>query len=100
MFLSVLGVLLSWLIVPQTPFSLRIVDDETGAGIPHTRVVSDSGIVCYTTVTGGTLWGESSVMNRHVTFTLSDNGAQYEPMNATVAVSRGKQITLRVHRRS
>jgi hypothetical protein len=58
------------------PFQMRIVDQQTGQGLPHVRLTSDNGIVCYTRADGSVLWTESSLMNRDVSFRIETPGAQ------------------------
>jgi hypothetical protein len=58
------------------PFQMRILDQDTGEGLSHVRVISDSGLVCYTRADGSVLWTETSLMNRDVSFRIDAPGAQ------------------------
>jgi hypothetical protein len=49
---------------------LRVVDQQTGQGLPHVRLTSDNGIVCYTRADGSVLWTESALMGRDVWFSI------------------------------
>lgn len=57
------------------PFQMRIVDQQTGQGLPHLRLTSDNGLVCYTRADGSVLWTESSLMDRDVSFRIDAPGA-------------------------
>jgi hypothetical protein len=57
------------------PFQLRIVDQQTGQGLPHVRLTSDNGIVCYTRSDGSALWTETALMGRDVVFRVDVPGA-------------------------
>ena len=55
------------LISPMTirvPFEMRVVDDQTGIGIPNLRVTTEDGNVCNTLGGGSCYWWRSSLMNR------------------------------------
>jgi hypothetical protein len=56
------------------PFQMRVVD-QTGHWIPHVKLTSDNGIVCYTRADGVVLWSESSLMDRDVKFHIEAPGA-------------------------
>jgi hypothetical protein len=58
------------------PFQLRIVDQQTGQGLPHVRLTSDNGLVCYTRPDGSVPWTETSLMGRDVAFQIDVPGAQ------------------------
>ncbi len=57
------------------PFQIRVVD-QTGQGVPHVKLTSDNGIVCYTRADGSVLWTESSLMDRDVKFRVEVPGVQ------------------------
>jgi hypothetical protein len=59
-----------------TPFVMRIVDQETGEGISHARLISDNGIVCFTRADGSVLWTESALMDRDVSFRIETPAGQ------------------------
>ena len=60
------------------PFQMRVVD-QTGHGVPHVKLTSDNGIVCYTRADGSVLWTESSLMDRDVKFRVeSTRGADHD----------------------
>lgn len=69
-----------------TPFELRILDQDTGAGVSHIRLTSDNGIVCYTRPDGSVLWTESALMDREVSFRIDTSAG---PRMVTVRVTPG-----------
>src|SRR5262245_4740327 len=58
------------------PFQMLIVDQQTGQGISHARLISDNGLVCYTRADGSVLWTESTLMDRDVSFRIETAGAK------------------------
>ena len=82
------------------PFTMRVVDDETGAAVPGLRVTTDNGIVCYTQRNGDVLWTEWSLMNRRVRFEVNDKNNRFDAIGVTLGVTYGGQAALKVHRRS
>ena len=83
-----------------TPFTIRVVDQQTGVGVPDLRVTTDSWIVCYTQAGGDVAWRESSLMGRHVRFEVKDKSNRFDDAVATLQVTPGGQATLTVHRRT
>ena len=77
------------------PFQLRIVDQQTGQGIPHVRLTSDNGLMCYTRVDGSVGWTETSLMGRDVAFRVDVPGAQ---RTMKVRVVPGGRAEVRVTR--
>ena len=82
-----------------TPFTIQVVDEQTGQAVPNLRVTTDNGIVCYTRDNGDVAWRESSLMGRDVGFTIKDRRNQFDKLGATLQVTPGGQATLKVHRR-
>ena len=56
-------------------FQMRVVD-QTGHGVPHVKLTSDNGIVCYSGADGSVLWSETSLMDREVKFRIEAPGGQ------------------------
>jgi hypothetical protein len=81
-----------------TPFELRVVDDQTGAGVP-VRIVSDNGID-RNTPNGYLYWWSSSLMSRNVRFAISDQTSEFDDTVATVLVTHGGRATVRLRRRT
>ena len=82
------------------PFTIRVVDDQTGAAVPGLRVTTDNGIVCYTQRDGDVRWTDWSLMNRRVRFEVKDKKNRFDTVGITLGVTYGGQAALRVHRRS
>jgi len=83
------------------PYNIRVIDEETGWGIPNVRVTADSG-VSYQTLPNGNLliWGPASILNRTVRFQFDAENSQFEPLTARLSVRCGGLATVTMHRRS
>src|SRR5438128_1055948 len=81
-----------------TPFELRVVDEQTGTGVP-VRVTTDNGIG-RDTPNGFLYWWSPSLMSRNVRFEVQDATNQVNRTIANVRVSHGGRATVRLHRRS
>jgi len=100
-FLSLSVILLgSMFLGAPAPFTIRVVDERTGVGVPGLRVTTDNGIVCYTRPNGEVLWEESSLMDRGVRFEIRDEKNQFDGFGATLRVMYGGQAALKVHRQN
>ena len=100
-FLSLSVILLgSMFLGAPAPFTIRVVDERTGVGVPGLRVTTDNGIVCYTRHNGEVLWEESSLMDRGVRFEIRDEKNQFDGFGATLRVMYGGQAALKVHRQN
>jgi hypothetical protein len=91
------------LISPMTirvPFEMRVVDDQTGIGIPNLRVTTEDGNVCHTLGGGSCYWWRSSLMNRNVRFQIFDESNQFLSLNATLTVRHGGRTSVALHRRT
>jgi hypothetical protein len=55
---------------PQAAFRMKVVDPQTGEGVPDVRVRSDNGIVCHTRANGEIAWTETVLMGRDVRFSI------------------------------
>ena len=91
------------LISPMTirvPFEMRVVDDQTGIGIPNLRATTEDGNVCHTLGGGSCYWWRSSLMNRNVRFQIFDESNQFTSLNATLTVRHGGRTTVALHRRT
>jgi hypothetical protein len=78
---------------------MRVVDEQTGVGVPNLRVSTDNGIICYTRANGDVIWTESSLMSRGVRFEIKDDGNQFVNVGVRLRVTPGGQAALKVHRR-
>ena len=84
----------------RVPFEMRVVDDQTGVGIPNLRVTTEDGNVCHTLGGGSCYWWRSSLMNRNVRFQIFDEGNQFTSLDATLTVRHGGRTTVALHRRT
>src|SRR6266853_5922807 len=75
----------------QTPFEMRVVDDQTGIGVP-VHVTTD-GIDRYTP-NGYVYWWASSLMSRNVRFEIQDQRNQFDTIVATLRMTPGGKATL------
>ena len=78
---------------------MRVVDEQTGVGVPNLRVSTDNGMICYTRANGDVIWIESSLMSRDVRFEIKDEGNQFVNVGVRLLVTPGGQAALKVHRR-
>ena len=81
-----------------TPFELRVVDEQTGMGVP-VRVTTDNGIG-RDTPNGFIYWWSPTLMSRSVRFEVQDERNEFDNATATVRVTRGGRATVRLHRRT
>lgn len=90
-----IGLLFPPSLIP-TPFEMRVVDDQTGVGVPL-HVIADNGIR-RDTPNGYLYWWASSLMRRNVRFEISDSTNQFNNVVATIRVIPGGKALLKVHR--
>ena len=97
LFIALIGSLISPNLVP-TPFEMRVVDEDTGAGVP-VRVTADNGIG-RDTPNGYIYWWASSLMRRSVRFEITDERNQFDSIVTTLRLAPGGKTTLKLHRRT
>ena len=95
--LALIGLLFGPSLIP-TPFEMRVVDEQTGVGVP-VHVMADNGID-RATPNGYIYWWASALMSRNVRFEIRDKGNQFDSLVATLRVTRGGQATVKLHRRT
>ena len=95
--LALIGLLLGPSLIP-TPFEMRVVDEQTGVGVP-VRVTADNGID-RDTPNGYIYWWASALMSRSVRFEIRDETQRFENTVATIRATRGGKATLALHRRT
>jgi hypothetical protein len=78
------------------PFRMRVIDANTGEGVPNLRITTDNGIVCYTMLDGSAAFGESSLMGRAVRFQIEDETHRFNGLDATIRVERRTRTNLTV----
>jgi hypothetical protein len=100
-FLLPLSIALTGLLFPPnllpTPFELRVVDEQTGVGVP-VHVTADNGIG-RNTPNGYIYWWAPSMMRRSMRFEIRDKSNQFDNIVATLRLTPGGKATLKLHRR-
>lgn len=87
----------------QAPFSIRVIDEETGRGIPAVELRTTNHISYYTDSAGFVAFNEPGLMNQSVFFHLSSFGYEF-PVDffgyrgQAVEVTPGGSITLQMKR--
>jgi hypothetical protein len=71
------------------PFQIRIVDQQSGQGVPNIRLTSDNGILCYARPDGTILWTESSLMDREVYFSIDSPSYRFPGGGKAIRVTHG-----------
>ncbi len=69
------------------PFILKIIDSQTGRGVPLVQVVTDSGLEFYTDSAGVVTMVQPDLLGRHVKFTLWSHG--YSGKDVTLSCEEG-----------
>jgi hypothetical protein len=92
----------TWIIgeplLTPAPFTMRVVDAQTGRGVHGLRVTTDNGIVCYSLPDGTLMWGEYSLMSRDVRFTIQDERHRFDGLDTRLHVTRGARAQVTIHR--
>jgi len=61
-----------------TPFTMRVVDEQTGVGVPNLRVTNADGMVRHTGTHGELIiWGKSSPQSPGERFEIQDERNQF-----------------------
>lgn len=79
-------------------FQIRIVDDETGRGVPLVELRSTNKISCWTDSNGIIAWNEPGLMDRPVYFTIQSPGYSLSGGGKTIDVKRGGAVELKIRR--
>ncbi len=80
----------------SAPFQITIIDQRTGQGVPHIRLTSHNGIVCYTRSNGTVMWNEPSLMDRHVYFSIESPDHHFPGGGTTLRVKHGGHVELKI----
>ena len=80
------------------PFQIKIVDAQSGVGLPSLRLTADNSIVCYTRADGCVNFSEDSLMNRSVYFTIEGQDHHFPGGGKTLRVTHGGHVELRIPR--
>jgi len=79
-------------------FQIRIVDRQTGRGVPLVALIANNDIVSFTDSNGIVAWNEPGLMDREVYFRIESPGYRFPGGVASVAVTRGGSVELRMER--
>ncbi|MBB6672961.1 hypothetical protein [Cohnella nanjingensis] len=87
----------------QEPFAIRVVDAETGRGIPAVELKTTNSILYYTDSAGYVAFDEPGLMNQKVFFHLSSDGYDvpadfFGNRGQAVDVTPGGSVTLKMNR--
>nr|WP_255654251.1 DUF4185 domain-containing protein [Cohnella sp. REN36] len=87
----------------QGPFSIRVVDAETGRGIPAVELKTTNSMLLYTDSAGYAAFDEPGLMNQKVFFHLSSDGYDvpadfFGNRGQAVEVTPGGTVTLKMNR--
>ena len=92
----------TWIIgeplLSPAPFTMRVVDAQTGRGVHGLRVTTDNGIVCYSLPDGTLMWGEYTLMSRDVHFTIQDETNRFKATEAMLLVTHGGKAAVTLNR--
>ena len=85
----------------STPFTMLVVDDQTGVGVPSLRVTNKDGMVRRTGGHGELIiWNRSSPVGPGDRFEIQDDRNRFVDTGATLRVVPGVRAVLKVHRRT
>ncbi|MFC3749590.1 hypothetical protein [Paenibacillus sp. GCM10012306] len=87
----------------QQPFKIKVVDAETGRGIPLVELKTTNNILYYTDSAGVVAFNEPGLMNQSVFFHLSSDGYDipadmFGNRGQAVQISPGGNITIEMNR--
>jgi hypothetical protein len=78
-------------------FQIRIIDRETGRGVPLVALTTNNHITSFTDSNGIVAWNEPGLMDRDVYFRIESPGYRF-PGGATVTLKRGGHVELKIQR--
>jgi hypothetical protein len=81
-------------------FQIRVVDRQTGRGVPLVALTTNNDIVCFTDSNGIAAWNEPGLMDRDVYFRIESPGYRFPGGGATLHVKTGGQIEIKIQRLS
>ncbi|MBI4893124.1 MAG: hypothetical protein HY821_21045, partial [Acidobacteria bacterium] len=79
-------------------FRLRVVDRETGRGVPLARLETTSKVVAWTDSNGVAAWNEPGLMDRRVYFKVESPGYSMPGEGRTLEMRRGGEATIQLDR--
>jgi hypothetical protein len=93
--------LIAWVAVAQPSseyFQIRIVDQQTGRGVPLVELRTTNQISSWTDSNGIVAWNELGLMDRPVYFSVGSPGYAFVGGGRTLNVVRGSRVELRIRR--
>jgi len=79
-------------------FQIRIVDRDTGRGVPMVSFTTNNHIVCISDSNGIVAWNEPGLMDRDVYFRIESPGYRFPDGGRVIHVVRGGKEELRIQR--
>ena len=79
-------------------FQIRIVDDQTGRGVPLVELRTTNKISCWTDSNGIVAWNEPGLMDRSVYFSIQSPGYSFPGGGKTLEVASGGRVELKIRR--
>lgn len=79
-------------------FQIRIVDQQTGRGVPLVKLTTTNDIICFTDSNGVVAWNEPGLMNRDVYFRIESPGYLFPGGGHKIHVTRGGHVELSIRR--
>jgi hypothetical protein len=79
-------------------FQIRIVDQQTGRGVPLVMLTTTNNITSITDSNGIVAWNEPGLMNGDVYFRIESPGYIFPGGGRTIRVTRGGHVELTIHR--
>jgi len=79
-------------------FQIRIVDDQSGRGVPLVELLTTNKISCWTDSNGVVAWNEPGLMDRAVYFAIHSPGYTFPGGGKTLDVRRGGSAELKIKR--
>ena len=79
-------------------FQIRIVDEQTGRGVPLVEFRTTNAISCWTDSNGIVAWNEPGLMDRDLYFTIQSPGYTFPGGGRTLKVARGGGVELKIKR--
>jgi hypothetical protein len=92
---------LLWPSFAPSGFTLLVIDEQTGSGVPSLRVTDEDGMVRRTGSHGELIvWHRTAATKDGDRFRIEDDRDQYDAVATTLTVTAGGHATLKVHRRT
>jgi hypothetical protein len=79
-------------------FQMKIIDQQTGRGVPLVRLTTNNHIVCYTDSNGIVAWNEPGLMEQEVYFSIDSPGYRFPGGGKAIRVTHSGQVELKIRR--